>query len=162
VKVITGRNLSNSKDTFDSLQKSIKEQSALVTKLEREISVSKGESVEDEVSGSNVTKRKELTHHIRKNGLILKQMKTDLKYFIDETAKLDPDFNENDGSSIGYLLQALWKNFLDNGPSEYISIESLSFDVPEKNVEQLVRADIVQKQPSNSDNIKMVDFTMRN
>ena len=80
-------------------------QSALVTKLEREISVSKGESVEDEVSGSNVAKRKELTDHIRKNGLILKQMKTDLKYFIDETAKLDPDFNENDGSSIGYLLQ---------------------------------------------------------
>jgi len=162
VKEITGRNLSNAKVTFDSLQKSIKEQSALVTKLEREISVSKGESVEDEVSGSNVAKRKELTDHIRKNGLILKQIKTDLKYFIDETAKLDPDFNENDGSSIGYLLQALWKNFLDNGPSEYISIESLSFDVPEKNVEQLVRADIVQKQPSNSDNIKMVDFTMRN
>ena len=42
-------------------------------------------------------------------------MKTDLKHFIDETAKLDPDYNENDGSSIGYLLQVFkhfdWKMF---------------------------------------------------
>jgi len=162
VKEITRKNLSNAKDTFDSLKKSIKEQSEIVTKLESEISASKGESVEVEVQSSNLAKRKELNDHIRKNRMILKQMKTDLKSFIDETAKLDPDFDESEGSSIGYLLQSLWKNFLDNGPSEYISIESLSFDVPEKNVEQLVRADIVQEHPSNPDKIKMVDFTMSN
>ena len=58
-----------------------------------------------EIPSSNLAKRKELNDHIRKNRMILKQMKTDLKSFIDETAKLDPDFDESEGSSIGYLLQ---------------------------------------------------------
>ena len=59
-----------------------------------------------------------------------------------------------------FLSQALWKNFVDNGPNEYISIESLDFDVPQEVLEQLVRADVVQEHPSNPDKIKMVDFTM--
>jgi len=162
LKEMTGKNLTNTKETYDALQKSMKEQNDIVKRLENEIATSKEDPAADEVSKSNMIKREELNDLIRKDKLILKQMKTDLKHFIDETAKLDPDYNENDGSSIGYLLQALWKNFLDNGPGEYISIESLNFDVPEKNLEQLVRADIVQEHPSNPDRIKMVDFTMSN
>jgi len=160
LKEMTGKNLTNTKETYDALQKSMKEQSDIVKRLENEIATSKEDPAADEISKSNMAKRKELNDNIRKDKLVLKQMKTDLKYFIDETAKLDPEYNENDGTSIGYLLQALWKNFLDNGPREYISIESLNFDVPEKNLEQLVRADIVQEHPSNPDKFKMVDFTM--
>ena len=51
---------------------------------------------------------------------------------------------------------------MDHGPSEYISIESLDFDVLQEVLEQLVRADVVQEHPSNPDKIKMVDFTMSN
>jgi len=160
IKEITGKSLSGTKDTLNTLQKTIKEQTALVKSLEDEIAESNEKTGEEEASDFNNSKRKELNEHIRWNSMIIKQMKNDLKSFIDETAQLDPDFNPADGSSFGYLLQALWKNFLDNGPNEYISIESLDFDVPQEVHEQLVRADVVQEHPSNPDKIKMVDFTM--
>ena len=127
--------------------------------LEDELTEAQEETGEDEASNYNVVKRKEFNDHIRWNNMIVKQMKTDLKSFIDETANLDPDFNPADGSSFGYLLQALWKNFLDHGSNEYISIESQDCDVPQEVHEQLVRAGIVQEHPSNPDKMKMVYFT---
>ena len=126
LKEMTGKNLTNTKETYDALQKSMKEQvqkiimvmsvpfiaiqNDIVKRLENEIATSKEDPAADEVSKSNMIKREELNDLIRKDKLILKQMKTDLKHFIDETAKLDPDYNENDGSSIGYLLQ-VFKHF---------------------------------------------------
>jgi len=162
IKEITGKSLAGTKDTLNMLNKTIKEQADLVKSLEDELAGSQEKTVEEEASDFNLAKRKELNDNIRWNKMIVKQMKNDLKSFIDQTAKLDPDFNPADGSSFGYLLQALWKNFLDHGPSEYISIESLDFDVPQEVLEQLVRADVVQEHPSNPDKIKMVDFTMSN
>jgi len=162
MKEITGKSLVGTKVLLGTLNKNLKEQADLVKSLEDELSGSQEKSVEEEVSDFNVVKRKELNDNNRWNKMIVRQMKSDLKSFIDQTAKLDPDFNPADGSSFGYLLQALWKNFLDHGPSEYISIESLDFDVPLEVLEQLVRADVVQEHPSNPDKIKMVDFTMSN
>jgi len=162
IKEITGKSLTGTKDTLNILNKTIKEQADLVKSLEDELAGAQEKTVEEEASDFNLAKRKELNDNTRWNKMIVKQMKNDLKSFIDQTAKLDPDFNPADGSSFGYLLQALWKNFLDHGPSEYISIESLDFDVPQEVLEQLVRADVVQEHPSNPDKIKMVDFTMSN
>jgi len=162
IKEITGKSLAGTKDTLSMLNKTIKEQADLVKSLEDELAGTQDKTDEEEASDFNLAKRNEFNDNIRWNKMIVKQMKNDLKSFIDQTAKLDPDFNPADGSSFGYLLQALWKNFLDHGPSEYISIESLDFDVPQEVLEQLVRADVVQEHPSNPDKIKMVDFTMSN
>eukprot|EP00090_Calanus_glacialis_P036124 TRINITY_DN61610_c0_g1_i1.p1 TRINITY_DN61610_c0_g1~~TRINITY_DN61610_c0_g1_i1.p1 ORF type:complete len:254 (-),score=102.69 TRINITY_DN61610_c0_g1_i1:143-904(-) len=162
IKEITGKSLAGTKDTLNMLNKTIKEQAEIVKSLEDELAGAQEKTVEEEASDFNLAKRKELNDNTRWNKMIVKQMKNDLKSFIDQTAKLDPDFNPADGSSFGYLLQALWKNFLDHGPSEYISIEALDFDVPQEVLEQLVRADVVQEHPSNPDKIKMVDFTMSN
>ena len=62
-------------------------------------------SMEDVSSEWNKNKKKELNMDIRSNSKILKQLKIDLKSFIDETANLDPDFNPAAGSSLGYFLQ---------------------------------------------------------
>ena len=90
----------------------------------------------------------------------MKHLKNELKHFLDDTAKLDPNHNEDQGSSFGYLLQALWRNFVDNGVHDYISIESLEFDVEESVLDQLIIAGVVTQNKNNSDLIKMTDFTM--
>jgi len=159
MKELSGMNLAATKSTLATLKKSIREQDDLVKSLESELVTNDDVSAEEEVSQFNLVKRRELNDNIRKNKMIVKEMKTDLKAFIDETAKLDPDFNPADGSACGYLLQVLWKNFLDN-PGEYISIQALDFDVPEAVLQQLLGADIVMVHPSNPDLIKMTDFTM--
>jgi len=160
MKELSGTNLAATKNTLATLKKSIQEQDDLVKSLESELVTNDDISAEEEVSQFNLAKRRELNDNIRKNKMIVKEMKTDLKAFIDETAKLDPDFNPADGSKFGYLLQALWKNFLDSDPGEYISIQALDFDVPEEVLQQLLGADIVMVHPSNPDLIKMTDFTM--
>jgi len=160
LKDVTEKSLVGTNETLCALQKVIDEQEALVKGLENEVEMYDNKSMEDVSSEWNKNKKKELNMDIRSNSKILKQLKIDLKSFIDETANLDPDFNPADGSSLGYFLQALWKNFLNHGPGEYLSIEAQDFDVPSEVLEQLFRADIIQESPSNSDLVKMVDFTM--
>ena len=75
--------------------------------LEDELAGAQEKTVEEEASDFNLAKRKELNDNTRWNKMIVKQMKNDLKSFIDQTAKLDPDFNPADGSSFGYLLQVV-------------------------------------------------------
>eukprot|EP00092_Neocalanus_flemingeri_P107761 GFUD01138322.1.p1 GENE.GFUD01138322.1~~GFUD01138322.1.p1 ORF type:complete len:256 (+),score=94.65 GFUD01138322.1:733-1500(+) len=160
MKEISDRSLAGTKDTLTKLHKTIIEQAALVTSFEDELAEAQEMTSEEKATDFNVAKRKEFNDHIRWNKMIVKQMKKDLSSFIDETAKLDEDFDPADGSSFGYLLQALWTNFVHYGINEYISIESLDFDVPQEVHEQVLRAEIVQEHPSNPDKIKMVDFTM--
>jgi len=160
MKELSRKTLDGTKETLTQINKSILKQAALVKKMEHEFSEIGEKSGDKEMSDFNMTKRKELNELIRMNKLIVRQMKNDLKLFIDETANLNPDYSPGDGSPFGYLLQALWKNFLDQGPSDYISIESLDFDVPHEVLEQLVRGGIVEAKPSDPNLIKMVDFTM--
>ena len=110
----------------------------------------------------NNDKRSQLVLQQRQNYLNLKHLKKELKCFLDDTAKLDQDYHEDQGSAFGHLLQTLWKNFNDNGPQEYVSIEGLGFDVETKVLDHLINAEIVVRNKNNSDLIKMVDFTMSN
>ena len=134
----------------------IEQQNEIISNLETELKQTR--THED----LNNDKRSQLELQQRQNYLNLKHMKRELKSFLDDTAKLDSDYHEDQGSAFGHLLQTLWKNFNDNGPQEYVSIEGLSFDVETKVLDHLINAEIVVRNKNNSDLIKMVDFTMSN
>ena len=134
----------------------IEQQNEIISNLETEL---KQTNTHEDL---NNDKRSQLELQQRQNYLNLKHMKRELKSFLDDTAKLDSDYHEDQGSAFGHLLQTLWKNFNDNGPQEYVSIEGLSFDVETKVLDHLINAEIVVRNKNNSDLIKMVDFTMSN
>lgn len=67
----------------------------------------------------------------------------------------------NEESPFGYILQALWQNYMHHGDSDWVSIQGLDFDVEEETVEHLVDAGIVNIHAKNRDLIKLVDFTMK-
>ena len=50
---------------------------------------------------------------------------------------------------------------MENGDSDWVSIEGLDFDVEVETIEHLVDAGIIQIHTKNRDLIKLVDFTMK-
>ena len=68
---------------------------------------------------------------------------------------------DNEESPFGYLLQAVWQNYMQNGDSDWVSIEGLDFDVEVETIEHLVDAGVIQIHAKNRDLIKLVDFTMK-
>jgi len=158
IKKMHEKNSKANLNTLDKLNASIKEQESIVKKLEEEVGV--GSSVADVSSRHDKSIRTKLYDETRCNKMILRQLKKDLKDFIDETAQLDIEYNAREGACFGYFLQALWKNFLNNGTTEYVSLESLGFDVTEHVLQFLLKAEIIQTHPSDPEKIKLVDFTM--
>jgi len=144
----------HSNQSLADIRKEIEKQAGVNRNLEEEL---KGDISNKE---RNVEKRREFSQQERNNKLNLKYLKNELKHFLDDTAKLDPNHNEDQGSNFGYLLQALWRNFVDKGVHDYVSIESLEFDVEKTVLNQLTSAGIVIQNKNNSDLIKMTDFTM--
>jgi signal recognition particle GTPase len=142
--------------TLKDLDDQIKEQKEIISRLEKEVTEAdtRGETVED----VNLLARKEMNKQIRANKILLRSLKSDLKKFIDCTDRLNPDHNAHDGSPFGYLLQALWQNYLTNG-MEYIGIQDQDFDVPKPVLDQLIQAGIVRVHPTDPDKIRMEDFT---
>ncbi len=104
----------------------------------------------------NAEKRKEFELHERFNKLNLKSLKRELKGFLDDTSRLQ----NQDDSAFGFLLQALWTNFVNNGVHEYVSIESLEFDVEQDVLEHLETAGVITFNKNNTDLIRLVNFTM--
>jgi len=139
------------------LDAQIAEQRAAITKMETELEASGQGS--GGVANANVAARRELNAKIRLNKILLSELKGSLKKFIDLTAELQEGHSPSEGSPYGYLIQALWGNFLKNGVGEYISIQAQDFDVPSTVLSHLVQAGIVKIHPSDSDKVRMEDFT---
>lgn len=139
------------------LDAQIAEQRAAIGKLETELEVSGQGS--GGVANANVAARREINAKIRLNKILLSEMKGSLKKFIDLTAELQEGHSPKEGSPYGYLIQALWGNFLKNGVTEYISIQAQDFDVPPKVLNHLVQAGIIKVHPSDNDKVRMEDFT---
>ena len=57
------------------------------------------------------------------------------------------------------LLQHLWNEFFDKGPLTYTDISSLAFDVDESDMTNLKKNFIIEENPKNKEEIRMVDFT---
>ena len=70
-----------------------------------------GSSVADVSSRHDKSIRTKLFDETRCNKMILRQLKKDLKDFIDETAQLDIEYNAREGACFGYFLQV--NNFLN-------------------------------------------------
>lgn len=139
------------------LDAQISEQREAITKMEAELEASgQGEGGAD---GANKAARKEINAKIRLNKILLSEMKGGLKKFIDLTAELQDGNSTKEGSPYGFLIQALWGNYLKNGVSEYISIQAQDFDVPSSVLSHLVHAGIVKIHPSDNDKVRMEDFT---
>lgn len=138
------------------LDSKIQEQNSVITALEKEVKDAEitGDSTED----GNIVTRHEISQQIRANKLIVRELKAGLKKFIDSTAALEHKDKVQQSSPYGYLLQALWKNYLNNG-MEYLSIQEQEFDVPENVLEHLVQAGIVLIHPNDQDKIRVEDFT---
>ena len=57
------------------------------------------------------------------------------------------------------LLQHLWNVFFNEDPLKYTDVSSLAFDVDQDDVKGLVENFIIETNPSNDQEIRMVDFT---
>lgn len=142
--------------TLKDLEAQIKEQNAIIVRLEKEtpdVDISG-----DSVQAVNLQARTEMNKQLRDNKILTRSLKSDLRKFIDCTAKLDPGHSPQDGSPFGYLLQALLQNFFTNG-MEYMSIQDQDFDVPQSVLSHLIEAGIVRSHPNDPDKIRMEDFT---
>ena len=53
----------------------------------------------------NSGKRKEFQMQSRHNSMVLKSLKGELRDFLNDRAKQNPDYQEDQGSCFGYLLQ---------------------------------------------------------
>ena len=141
-------------------EKDIQKMASFIESLEKEIQVNDAVEKEDQLKKVNQDKRQELTKNTRANKMILKGFKTELRDFLNDTESLTPGYNaEQDTSRFGHILQALWKNYNENGIHDYVSIESLEFDVDSDVLEHLKRAGLVVSNSKNSDKIRLVDFT---
>lgn len=120
-----------------------------------------GEKEGDQPSKVSLDKKVELTANTRMNKKILRDFKKKLRSFLDDTESLSPDYSDSHGSRVGILLQALWTNYIDNGIHDYVSIESLEFDVEKEDIEHVKRAGIVHQNRKNPDQIRLVDFTLQ-
>jgi len=155
-KEVADQCLASHAASLKELDFKIQEQISAINRLEKEVADAEltGDSVED----ANIVARAEISKQVRANKIILRELKSGLKKFIDCTAKLDPKRTGQDSSPFGYLLQALWRNYLIHGV-EYLSIKDQEFDVPSHVLEHLVQAGIVRSHPNDQDKIRMEDFT---
>ena len=129
--------------------------------LENELRENDGVDKEDQLKRVNQEKRKELERDIRANKLVHKGFKMELRSFLNDTESLTPGHNaDTDSSPFGAILQALWHNYTQNGIHDYVSIESLEFDVDSDALEQLKRGGLVESNSKNLDKIRLVDFTL--
>jgi len=141
------------------LKKNIAAQTLLNSRLRDEVTKSKSQEVGGQGS-RNMLARRRMNGEIRANKVILEQFKNELRTFLDDTAKLDPKYGEGDLSPFGPLLQTLWRSFLKS-ESEWVSVESLDYDVPDEVLDHLVTSEMVLRNPADPDKIRMEDFTMR-
>ena len=128
--------------SLSSNQKEVQTLAAIIEGLEKEIENYEVTEKKDHLKRVNVDKREALNKNSRANKMILKDFKSGLKDFLFDTEKLSPDYEGHD-YSLGHLLQALWKNYKDNGVHNYISIESLDFDVEKDALEHVKRAGLI-------------------
>jgi len=163
IKEMTEHNIVNNAKELEKYNQFVQQQTLLVKSLEDELATSEAMEQEcDEAQQTHQEKRK-LESDIRLTRQAVKNFKVFLKHFIDKTASLDPNSTgEEEGASIGFLLQALWSSFLKSGGHrEFIHIEALEFDVAQQDMQQLIAAGILQVSPQDPKKIRMVDFTMR-
>ena len=57
------------------------------------------------------------------------------------------------------ILQHLWNIFQNEGKLIYTDISSLEFDVNDNDIDVLLQNYIIESNPSNKNEIRMVDFT---
>ena len=57
------------------------------------------------------------------------------------------------------LLQHLWNVFFNEGALVYTDVSSLAFDVDEEDLKTLIENYIIEANPKNKEEIRMVDFT---
>ena len=138
----------------------IQKVASITESLEKEIRENNGVAMEDQLKKVNQSKRKELTNDTRANKMILKSFKVELRDFLNDNESLNPEYNtDHENNRFGHILQVLWKNYTENGIHDYVSIESLEFDVDSDALEHLKRAGLVVSNSKNPDKIRLVDFT---
>ena len=62
-------------------------------------------------------------------------------------------------SPLAMILQHLWNIFQNEGKLIYTDISSLEFDVNDNDIDVLLQNYIIESNPSNKNEIRMVDFT---
>lgn len=84
---------------YSSCRDEIAKQKKIVSNLETELGQT---NTKDDV---NSGKRKEFQMQSRHNSMVLKSLKGELRDFLNDRAKLNPNYQEDQGSCFGYLLQ---------------------------------------------------------
>jgi len=86
---------------------------------------------------------------------------SEIKVFLkDLLPKISPaTINEESDSPLAMILQHLWNVFHNEGKLVYTDISSLEFDVNENDIDVLLHHYIIQSNPTNKNEIRMIDFT---
>ena len=90
----SSKNLASEKSEIQNLTR-------IIEGLEKEIGDNEDIEFEDKVKKMNLDKREELVKNNRMNKMILRNMKSELRNFIDDTGSLDSDYSESRGSGVG-------------------------------------------------------------
>lgn len=98
----------------------------------------------------------DLTQKTRATIRIFIEIKTFLQALLPRIA---PAENEESDSPLAMLLQHLWNIFTNEGVLVYTDISSLGFDIDVDDINTLERNFIIEANPKNKNEIRMVDFT---
>ena len=83
-----------------------------------------------------------------------RKLYSELKNFLGEFLGRMNDEN------LGAILQTLWDAFQDQKDDRYVQISHLDFDVEKSHLDLLVKNGIAELDPSDSDKIRLLDFTI--
>ena len=95
----------------------------------------------------------------RKIGSTVKAYKEFKNFLQNFLPKIAPPVSENSDSPFAMLLQHLWNVFFGEGVLAYTNIASLPFDVSEEDIQTLMENRIIEVNPKNKEEIRMVDFS---
>jgi len=104
--------------------------------------------------------KRELEDKVRATKIILNEFKAFLVEYINKIGTKDGGAEEG-SVPIGFLIQSLWKKFINEDKEGWINLEELEWEVNEEDVATLLERGIIKSKPDNPTFIQLDDFTMR-
>ena len=142
-----------SQDNLKSLDKDLEGTKNLISEMKQIKSKLESIKTDDQENNPNSGNKNVSETDIEKKIQATRKLYSELKNFLGEF--LDRINDEN----LGAILQTLWDAFQDQKDDRYVQISHLDFDVEKSHLDLLVKNGIAELDPSDSDKIRLLDFT---
>ena len=143
-----------SQDNLKSLDKDLEGTKNLITEMKQIKSKLESIKTDDQENNPNSGNKNISETDIDKKIHATRKLYSELKNFLGEFLGRINDEN------LGAILQTLWDAFQDQKDDRYVQISHLDFDVEKSHLDLLVKNGIAELDPSDSDKIRLLDFTI--